>query len=185
VSSAASAVGKLPGKARSALGSLGSYLYTSGKALISGFVRGIEAEAGAAESAAHNLVSRVRSYFPFSPAKQGPFSGKGWVSYSGAAIGTALAASLAGQAGTVGAAASRVAAAAQAGLGVAGTAQLAANYSVGTAGSGAGGAAGALAQPVTVRVVVDPAASSGDDLVRWLRKTIRVQGGSVQAVLGT
>jgi hypothetical protein len=38
---------------------------------------------------------------------------------------------------------------------------------------------------VTVRVVVDPAATSGDDLVRWLRKTIRVQGGSVQAVLGT
>lgn len=36
-----------------------------------------------------------------------------------------------------------------------------------------------------IRVVVDPAASSGDDLMKWLRKTIRIEsGGNVQLALG-
>jgi len=40
------------------------------------------------------------------------------------------------------------------------------------------------ATPV-VRVVVDPAAASGDDLLKWLRKTIRIEaGGNVQVALG-
>lgn len=42
----------------------------------------------------------------------------------------------------------------------------------------------ASATPV-VRVVVDPAAASGDDLLKWLRKTIRIEaGGNVQVALG-
>jgi len=44
--------------------------------------------------------------------------------------------------------------------------------------------AGASATPV-VRVVVDPSAASGDDLLKWLRKTIRIEsGGNVQVALG-
>jgi len=39
-----------------------------------------------AVSAARSVVSSVRSFFPFSPAKEGPFSGRGYTSYSGRAL---------------------------------------------------------------------------------------------------
>jgi TP901 family phage tail tape measure protein len=79
-------VTSLPGKIKSWLGNLGSLLWNSGVSLITGFVNGLESQLGHVASAASNLVSKVRSYFPFSPAKTGPFSGRGWVLYSGHAL---------------------------------------------------------------------------------------------------
>ncbi|MGW2692326.1 phage tail tape measure protein [Streptomyces sp. NPDC001296] len=79
-------VTSLPGKIKGWLGNLGSTLWNSGVSLITGFINGLESQLGHVASAASNLVSKVRSYFPFSPAKTGPFSGRGWVLYSGHAL---------------------------------------------------------------------------------------------------
>lgn len=84
-------VAGLPGKILSALGNLGSFLYDSGSALISGFVDGITAAFDWAYDAVKSGLDYIRSWFPFSPAKRGPFSGKGWVLYSGLSIGEGFA----------------------------------------------------------------------------------------------
>ncbi|MGW1039897.1 phage tail protein [Streptomyces sp. NPDC002547] len=86
VSTAISYVRGLPGRASSALGGLGSRLYGSGRSLIGGFVSGILSKIGEVRSAASRVLSAARDYFPFSPAKRGPFSGSGYTSYSGAAL---------------------------------------------------------------------------------------------------
>ncbi|MFD1832401.1 hypothetical protein ACFSJS_22535 [Streptomyces desertarenae] len=76
----------MPGRAASALGDLGSRLWTSGRALIQGFVDGIKSKIGDVVDAVKDTVNRARDYFPFSPAKKGPFSGRGYTTYSGAAL---------------------------------------------------------------------------------------------------
>jgi TP901 family phage tail tape measure protein len=81
----------LPGRAKSAMGNLGGLLLGAGRALISGFVSGIMQKAQAAYNAAKSVVSRVRNLFPFSPAKEGPFSGSGWTLHSGHALMDGLA----------------------------------------------------------------------------------------------
>lgn len=73
----------LPGRVLSALGNLGSLLVGSGRSLIDGFTRGIKNAFGNAVNAVKNGVQRVRNFFPFSPAKEGPLSGHGYTSYSG------------------------------------------------------------------------------------------------------
>lgn len=81
-----SLVAGLPGRIRGALGGLGSMLFSSGLSLIDGFASGIRAGIGNAVSAASSAVSAVRSFFPFSPAKEGPFSGSGYTTYSGESL---------------------------------------------------------------------------------------------------
>ena len=76
----------LPSRILGAIGNLGSLLYSSGQALIQGFINGINAMIGSATAAVSNLVGSVRNYFPFSPAKEGPFSGRGYTTYSGRAL---------------------------------------------------------------------------------------------------
>src|SRR5690606_29234123 len=76
----------LPGRILSALGNLGSRLYHSGWSLIEGFRRGIVRSFQNAVQAVRNGVQRIRNFFPFSPAKEGPFSGKGYTLYSGMAL---------------------------------------------------------------------------------------------------
>jgi hypothetical protein len=86
-----SEVSSWPGKFVSALGDLGSLLVASGRALIQGFIDGIKSMIGAVADAASAVVGAARSFFPNSPAKEGPFSGKGWVLYSGEAVGEGFA----------------------------------------------------------------------------------------------
>lgn len=76
----------LPGKFISALGNLGSMLISSGKALIQGFIDGILSMGSAVADAAGSIVQKARDFFPFSPAKKGPFSGKGYTTHSGKAL---------------------------------------------------------------------------------------------------
>ncbi|QNQ90715.1 hypothetical protein GP475_08750 [Corynebacterium poyangense] len=94
VSQAVSWVGRLPGMAMSALGNLGGLLVASGRALIQGFISGITSMIGAVISAVGRVVQAARNLFPFSPAKEGPFSGRGWVLYSGRSVGAAFAAGI-------------------------------------------------------------------------------------------
>lgn len=81
----------LPGKVLSALGSVGSWLYDSGRAIIQGLIDGIGDMVGSVTDAVGNVLSAARDLLPFSPAKKGPFSGKGWTLYSGRSITDALA----------------------------------------------------------------------------------------------
>lgn len=76
----------LPGSIRGALGGLGNMLWSSGYSMISGLANGIRAGIGNAVGAASDAVSAVRNLFPFSPAKEGPFSGRGYTTFSGKAL---------------------------------------------------------------------------------------------------
>lgn len=69
----------------------GRWLYDSGVAIIQGLADGIRSAVGRATAAVSGVLQSVRNFLPFSPAKEGPFSGKGWTLYSGKAIGNALA----------------------------------------------------------------------------------------------
>ncbi len=75
-------IGRIP----QAMGDVGSLLFESGKALLQGLARGVDAATGGLLSKIGNVVRKVRDFFPFSPAKTGPFSGRGWVLYSGMSI---------------------------------------------------------------------------------------------------
>lgn len=83
---AVSFVASIPGRVVGAIGDLGGLLVNSGRSLINGFVSGIQSAIGGAVSAVSGAVSQIRSFFPFSPAKRGPFSGHGYTTYSGKAL---------------------------------------------------------------------------------------------------
>lgn len=75
-----------PGRAAAKLGNLGDVLYDSGRALLQGFIRGMLSKLGDAKDAVGGILGSVKDFFPNSPAKTGPFSGKGWTHYSGLAL---------------------------------------------------------------------------------------------------
>lgn len=101
IESAVSLVREMPGKIKNALGNLGGLLMDSGKALLRGFIDGIKSMAGAAADAAKGVVQKVRDFFPFSPAKVGPFSGRGYTTYSGKALTGDFAQAISGNASVV------------------------------------------------------------------------------------
>jgi phage-related protein len=68
----------------------GSWLAESGRKIIQGLVDGIAGMANRVKDAVGNVMSAARNLLPFSPAKEGPFSGKGWTLYSGRSISAAL-----------------------------------------------------------------------------------------------
>ncbi|MBK8246303.1 MAG: hypothetical protein IPK85_02670 [Gemmatimonadetes bacterium] len=76
----------LPGRLVAALGNVGSALYQSGVNFIDGFKRGIDAAKARVLASVQAFMAGLRAYFPFSPAKKGPFSGRGYTSYSGKAL---------------------------------------------------------------------------------------------------
>ena len=81
----------LPSKIVAGLGNVGTMLYNSGRSVIQGLVNGIVSMAQQAYNSAAEVLNRIRSLFPFSPAKEGPFSGKGWVFNSGKSISVSFA----------------------------------------------------------------------------------------------
>ena len=84
-------VKSLPGKIIGALGNVGRMLYNSGASIIQGLIDGIKSMVGRVTGAVGDLLSKARDLLPFSPAKEGPFSGKGWTLYSGRSIPQAFA----------------------------------------------------------------------------------------------
>lgn len=79
-------ISNIPGQVMGFFAGAGSWLVGSGRALINGFTQGIQNAIGGALSAVSGAVSQIRSFFPFSPAKRGPFSGHGYTTYSGKAL---------------------------------------------------------------------------------------------------
>lgn len=86
VGSAVEFVKSIPGKIKDGLGNLGGLLLDSGKALIGGFIDGIKSMIGGAKDAVGGVLKAIGDFFPHSPAKVGPFSGRGYTTYSGKAL---------------------------------------------------------------------------------------------------
>lgn len=79
-------VKELPQRAVRALSGSDQDLRGSGQSLISGFISGMNDMANTAAATASSIMARIRAFFPFSPAKEGPFSGFGYTTHSGAAL---------------------------------------------------------------------------------------------------
>jgi len=91
-----------------------SWLISAGRNIINGLKNGIQNAIGGAIDAVRNGVSRIRNLLPFSPAKEGPLSGRGYTLYSGQALARDLAKGIESQEGTIAGAARRMAAQVQA-----------------------------------------------------------------------
>lgn len=68
----------------------GKWLVDSGKAIMQGLADGIAGAVGWVVDKVSGAVGKIRDLFPNSPAKKGPFSGRGWVLYSGISVAEAF-----------------------------------------------------------------------------------------------
>lgn len=68
----------LPERAIGALGDLGTVLFASGRALMDGFLAGINSILPRIGQTVSDALDWVTGFFPHSPAKRGPLSGAGW-----------------------------------------------------------------------------------------------------------
>ncbi|RVU97065.1 hypothetical protein EII22_09020 [Coriobacteriales bacterium OH1046] len=91
VESIMSTVEGIPDKIMGFFADAGSWLLDAGESIMNGLKDGIENAIGSVTGAVEGALGAIRDFFPFSPAKVGPFSGKGWVLYSGMSIMDALA----------------------------------------------------------------------------------------------
>ena len=73
----------IPGQIMGLFAGAGSWLVDSGAALMNGFKQGILNAVESVKGAVKGALQKVRDFFPFSPAKVGPFSGSGYTSVSG------------------------------------------------------------------------------------------------------
>ncbi|MFI6979309.1 hypothetical protein ACIBSV_12085 [Embleya sp. NPDC050154] len=130
----------IPGRIVGALGDTGRLLYNAGASIVQGLIDGLRSKAQAMVDSVSGILSKARGLFPSSPAKEGPFSGRGWTTYSGEAIMTGLAAGMRAGAPAVRAAASAALAGAQgamSGLNVAAAVPSASSITSAYAGSAA------------------------------------------------
>jgi len=164
----------LPGRIVSAVGNLGSRLYNAGRALLMGFWNGIKSYASTLGNNVSGIVGKVRDYFPFSPAKKGPFSGSGYTTYSGQKLVTDFAKGITSRASTATAAMTGVVA----GVSGAGTQSITTAPVIGAAPMGSRG------RPIAeVRLVADQGVYN--DMLRLVRKMVRDEGqGSAQKAFG-
>lgn len=105
-------VRQLPGRARAAISGVGdavrgalagagSWLVSAGRNIIQGLVNGISGMVGAVRRAVSSVVSAARRFLPFSPAKEGPLSGKGSPDRAGATFSRMLAEGITAEKGRV------------------------------------------------------------------------------------
>ena len=73
----------IPAKIKGLFADAGSWLLNSGAALMNGLKQGILNAVEGVKSAVSGALQKIRDFFPFSPAKVGPFSGSGYTSVSG------------------------------------------------------------------------------------------------------
>lgn len=151
----------------------GSWLKESGRKIISGLTDGIKNAFSGAVDAVKEGLGRVRNLLPFSPAKEGPFSGRGWTLYSGESIVDALAEGVRAKEGTLVSAMSNVLGASHDVLGEWDSMNM---YD--TSWGGGGYAAGSGVQYVDNRTVYNPVAEPDSIQVeRNLQKAAAYVGG--------
>ena len=78
-----------------------SALISSGAALIDGLISGITSGFNKAKGIVKGKLDDLRGLFPFSPAKEGPFSGRGYTTYSGRALMDDFAKGMVSQSSTI------------------------------------------------------------------------------------
>lgn len=76
----------LPSRILGTLTGLPGDMTRSGRAIVQGLIDGLKAMAQTAINTLSGLAQQLRDLLPFSPAKTGPFSGKGYTLYSGMAM---------------------------------------------------------------------------------------------------
>jgi len=84
-------VGKVPGIIGDAFKNAGTWLVDSGKKIIQGLIDGITGMVKNVTKAVGDIMGKIADFFPHSPAKKGPFSGRGWTPYSGEALAKGFA----------------------------------------------------------------------------------------------
>jgi len=102
----------LPSRIVRGLGKIGDLLLNAGKSIIRGLVRGIKSMASAPVDAVKGIVGKVRDFLPFSPAKEGPLSGRGSPEIAGATLVEMIADGMQSEVGDLARMAERAAAAA-------------------------------------------------------------------------
>lgn len=173
ISTVTSFFGGLPGRIRGAVGNLGNLLFQAGRNVVQGLINGLRSMFGALGNAAGSLAGTIRNYLPFSPAKEGPLSGRGNPFYSGQSIVELLASGITGNLG-----AARAAAADLAGTFALGGSPLA------TAPSAPYGLS--TAAPAPARLRAEWVGGDGDPIVRAIRESVRIYyGGDPDAAFGS
>ncbi len=86
VNDMANVAASIPGRITSAVGNLGSLLFSAGQNVINGLISGIESRIGALRSRISDAAATIRNALPFSPAKEGPLSGRGDPTIAGGVI---------------------------------------------------------------------------------------------------
>jgi phage-related protein len=86
INSAVEFVRGLPGKILGAIGNMGSLLYNAGQNVINGLISGLNDRIGALRAKISEAAGAIRDALPFSPAKEGPLSGRGDPTISGGKI---------------------------------------------------------------------------------------------------
>jgi len=107
----------IPGQAQRALSGLSGTLKGAGSSLLGGFISGMRSRIPDVGAAARAAMSVARQFFPFSPAKAGPFAGRGHTSYSGRALVSDFAGGIRAEQGQAVAAVRSVLGAAKASIG--------------------------------------------------------------------
>ena len=81
-------ISSIPDKIMSFFSNAGQWLLDAGASIINGLKEGIMGAIGGVTSAVSGALEGIRNLFPFSPAKEGPFSGHGYTTWSGRALMT-------------------------------------------------------------------------------------------------
>jgi phage-related protein len=164
---------------KNALSGAASWLINAGKNIIQGLIDGILSKATAIKDAVGGVIQGARNLLPFSPAKEGPLSGRGYTLYSGQAMMKDWARGMQQRSNLPVQAAGKVAAGAMKATRPATTPWLS---MAGAPGAVAGAAAGGQAP---IQLYIDSSGSPMDELLlSMLQKAIRARGGNVQVVLG-
>ncbi len=88
---AVTAVGTIGQQMVAAALSFGGAMESAGRSIGASFAAGIASSSGLVSAAASSLMAAARAFIPSSPAEKGPFSGRGWVTYSGESVGEGFA----------------------------------------------------------------------------------------------
>lgn len=167
----------LPGRIRSAIGNLGRLLVNAGRNVVNGLINGITSRFGALANKAREMASKIRNVLPFSPAKEGPLSGRGSPERAGRKIGAMVASGMDRSTGHVAAAAAGMASAAS-------VTGAAAAMNMSTAATPAGVRAAGAAGGGPVLTIRSGGSKFDDLLVEVLRAAVAERGGDVQKTLG-
>jgi TP901 family phage tail tape measure protein len=131
----------------------GKLLWDAGKNVVMGLINGIKSMIGGVGNAIGSVASTIRSYLPFSPAKQGPLSGGGSPDIAGAKIGEMVATGMTQSTAKVTRAGLNLAGAAKLALtGRAGSGLQVGGLSLAVSAADGGGGTGSALPPIIVQV---------------------------------